>query len=64
MNINLKDRVVKIYTRLTDENGVPVGRRYLLNHGWSKGKIDMFAFIWGNLTLAVGAVLVIILIYE
>jgi len=50
--------------RLTDENGVPVGRRYLLDHGWSENQIDMFAFIWGNMTISVGVILVILLIYE
>lgn len=64
MNINLKDRVVKICTCLTDENGVPVGRRYLLNLGWSENKVDMFGFIWGNATLCVGIIILVLIVYD
>ncbi len=64
MNINLKDRVVKIHARLNDKTRVPIGRKYLLDHGWSECKVDLFGFIWGNATLCVGIIILVLLCYE
>ncbi len=64
MNINLKDRVVKIYIHLNDKHRKPIGQRWLLRRGWSQDNIDLFAHLWSFLTVCVGIVIVIVLVYE
>ncbi len=42
----------------------PIGQRWLLRRGWCQNNIDLFAHLWSFLTVCVGIVIVIILIYE
>lgn len=64
MNINLKDTVVKIHAHLNDKNRVPVGRKYLLDRGWNENRVDVFCFIWCNMTISVGIILLMLIVYN